>query len=363
MRDPFTWSLPLGRLFGIQVRMHILFPLFILVMWLRAVVEKGNPPSPAWPPAGYATDTLVVLALLFFVVLLHELGHCFGARLMDGDAREILLWPLGGLARCDVPNTPRANFVTSAAGPAATLLLCLVSGLVLAAAYLRPSLDPTFNQLWRTELYSWANNDWYGCSRYTGDLRHSLEIWQVLLARFFWINWVLFLINVCIIGFPLDGGQMVQALLWPRLGYKQAMLTVVFLGFLFMFLIGVYALVEKDPLIFCLALFIYFSCKQQWIILETGGDESLFGYDFSQGYTSLERDQPRPTRRPRPNMLQRWLQRRAAKKLQRQQEQQEADERRMDELLDKIAREGIQALTDEENRFLKRVADKYRHRH
>jgi stage IV sporulation protein FB len=357
MRDPFTWSLPLGRMFGIHVRMHILFPLFVLVMWLRAVVEK-----PA-PPAGYATDTLVVLALLFFAVLLHELGHCFGARLMEGDAREILLWPLGGLARCDVPSTPRANFVTSAAGPAANLLLCLVSGLILAAAYLRPSLDPTFDQLWRTELYSWANNDWYGNARYAPELRHHLDVWQVHIARFFWINWVLFLINVCILGFPMDGGQMAQALLWPRLGYKQSMLTAIFLGFLFMFLIGVYALVQKDPLIFCLALFIYFACKQQWIILETGGEESLFGYDFSQGYTSLERDQPRPPRRPRPNALQRWLQRRAARKLLREQERQMAEEQRMDELLEKIQRQGRQALTDEENRFLKRVADKYRHRH
>jgi hypothetical protein len=34
----------------------------------------------------------------------------------------------------------------------------------------------------------------------------------------------------------------------------------------------------------------------------------------------------------------------------------------MDELLDKIQRQGKQSLTEEENRFLKRVADKYRNR-
>jgi Zn-dependent protease len=357
MRDPFTWSLPLGRLFGINVRMHVLFPLFILVMWLRAATDKdvGIP--------GYATDTLVVLVLLFFAVLLHELGHCMGARLVDGEAREILLWPLGGLARCDVPNTPRAHFILAAGGPVVNVLLCLVTGLALAAASLRPSLNPTFDQLWRTELYSWADGQWYGSLKYTADLANHLEAWQVLLARFFWVNWVLFLVNVCILGYPLDGGQMTQALLWPRLGYKQAMMTAVFLGFLFMFIIGVYALVVKDPLVFCLALFIYFACKQQWIILETGGEESLFGYDFSQGYTSLERDQPRATRRRRPNFFQRWLQRRAARRLQREQEDLLAEEQRMDDLLAKIQREGRQALTDEENRFLKRVADKYRHRH
>src|SRR5437588_4334804 len=128
MRDPFTWSLPLGRMFGINVRLHILFPLFLLIMWLRAATDKDVKIE------GYATDTLVVLVLLFFAVLLHEFGHCFGARLVDGDAREVLLWPLGGLARCDVPSTPRANFVVAASGPATNLLLCLVVGLVLAAA-------------------------------------------------------------------------------------------------------------------------------------------------------------------------------------------------------------------------------------
>jgi hypothetical protein len=101
----------------------------------------------------------------------------------------------------------------------------------------------------------------------------------------------------------------------------------------------------------------------QWIMLEGGGDDSLLGYDFSQGYTSLERDQPVPRRRRRrPSFWQRWWQRRAARKLQRQQEQRQAEERRMDELLQKVQQKGLQSLSDEERRFLKRVSDKYRNR-
>jgi hypothetical protein len=111
-----------------------------------------------------------------------------------------------------------------------------------------------------------------------------------------------------------------------------------------------------------LGLFILFTCVQQWIILETGGEDSLFGYDFSQGYTSLE-PRERPQRRRRPNALQRWLQRRAARKLQRELEQREAEERRMDELLEKVQREGLGALNEEERRFLTRVSAKYRNRH
>jgi Zn-dependent protease len=358
MRDPFSWSLPFGRLFGIAIRIHILFPLLIFVLWIKVASEPLL-------PRGAGLEILIILGLLFLSVLLHEFGHCFGARWVDGEATEVMLWPLGGLAYCEVPHTPRANFLMVAAGPATNLLLCAVAASALMVCQFRPSFDPRPEQMWSTEIYNWGDAQWYGSGPEYGAPPTSLklEYWQVLLARLFWINWDLFLFNVLILGFPMDGGRMLQAALWPRLGYRQSMMTAIFIGFIFMFILGAYALVKNELLVLCLAMFIYVSCKQQWILLETGAEDTLFGYDFSQGYTSLERDQPQAApRKKRPNFIQRWLQRRRAARLQREQERQAADERRMDELLEKIQREGKAALTDEENRFLKRVADKYRNR-
>jgi stage IV sporulation protein FB len=354
MRDPFTWSLPLGRLFGITIKVHVLFFVFIVVMWLKKLGPKSH--------EGEALAMMVLMLLLFVSVLLHEFGHCFAARYVDGEANEVLLWPLGGLARCDVPHTAWANFVTAAGGPLVNLMLCVISGAVLIGMQFQPSFDPRPDQAWTTILYNFADGKNYG-SVWAGSACERLPAWIHLVAQFFWVNWFCFLLNVLLCGFPLDGGRMLQATLWPRFGYRSAMRTAIFVGFLVMFIAGAYALIQEELMVLCLAGAIYVACKHEWITLEMGGEESLFGYDFSQGYTSLERDQPAPQRKKRPNFVQRWLQRRAAKKLQRQQEQQEADERRMDELLDKIAREGIQALTDEENRFLKRVAeDRNRHR-
>src|SRR5262249_59674786 len=96
MRDPLSWSFPLGRLFGVLVRVHWLFPIVAIGLVLRAAFGKDYPPG-AW------IDVLWLEGLLLFSVLLHEFGHCFGARLVDGDANEVLLWPLGGLAYVDVP--------------------------------------------------------------------------------------------------------------------------------------------------------------------------------------------------------------------------------------------------------------------
>jgi stage IV sporulation protein FB len=358
MRDPLSWSFPIFRLFGITVKVHVLLIVVFLGLYLRVATNKLL-------PVGYGADMLYLLGLLFISVLLHEFGHCYGAHLADGEAQEILMWPLGGLAYVDVPHTPWANFVATFMGPAVNLVLCLASGTALASASFVPPWNPAHLLNWdfffATPLHNWAGAEFMN-GAYLRDGLAPLEVWHVLAARLFFLNYFLFLFNVVLLAYPMDGGRLLQQVLWPRMGYRRATLTAVFVGFVFMFGMGIWALAANEVLLLGLAVFIFVSCRQQWLLLENGGEDALFGYDFSQGYTSLERDQPPPPRRKRPNFFQRWLQRRAARKLQLEAERQEAEERRMDQLLEKIQREGRQSLTDEENRFLKRVADKYRNR-
>jgi Zn-dependent protease len=441
MRDPITWSLPLGRYFGAVVRLHVLFPVVALGMILRVAFMKDALP-------GLWIEAAVLMGLLFVAVVLHEFGHLFGARAVDGDCQEILIWPLGGLAYCEVPHTPRANFICTAAGPLVNLLLSLVCVAVLATQSLLPSFKP-WSDPYLPTVYNWTDGCYYGSKSGHGDLLkftaykekdsapgtgwqppdqvnfdnpadlrikstnkpveavplHPDQVvydpsdsakqypysyiydkekkdsrvrvfsdemsrarsgWIVLLARFFWVNWFLFWLNL-IWAFPLDGGRLLQSVVWWWRGdYRHATLVAIFFGFIWMFIILLYALTAFEQVMpLLLAYVIYVSCRRQWLLLETGGEESLFGYDFSQGYTSLEREQsgttPTPPRR-RQSWWQRWMQRRAARKLQRELEQREAEERRMDELLEKIQRQGRDSLTDEERRFLTRVSARYRHR-
>ena len=245
-----------------------------------------------------------------------------------------------------------------ALGPLVNVALCLVSGVVLAVAL---DFVPPFNPL--DPLYRLESNkvdihlsSWSGLDTTTNNVP------AIVLARVFWVNWLLLLFNTVLVGLPFDGGRMLQAALWPRLGHYQSTKVAIYAGFVVAVLVGLSAIIHTEPMMAFLTIFIFVSCAQEWMAPKAHED-SLFGYDFSQGYTSLEKDEtPAPPKPKKQNFIQRWLAKRAAKKLQMEIEQREADERRMDELLEKIQKHGKGSLTDEEQRFLKRVAERYKNK-
>jgi stage IV sporulation protein FB len=394
MRDPLSWSIPLFRAFGIQVRLHVLYIVISLGMILRAA--KNDPDH-------WVDFALIWVVMLFFIVLLHEFGHCFAARREGGDASEILMWPLGGLAYCDVPHSPKAHFNTAAGGPLVNVLICLVCTAVLVPiAGVLPPLNPLVTrQLTSPELHNWQTGStiyWTDARVYqnkttreviTGDYRilhfddntkyaayegkkdaiavdlatvEHYPLWVLWTARLFWLSWVLFLFNL-IPAFPLDGGRLLQSLLWGRTGdFRRATLTAIYTGFTVGLAFILISFWLTDPLLLGMAIFIWVFCRQQYIALEMSETESVFGYDFSQGYTSLEKDEPPQPKRKKPGFIKRWLHARRERRALLEAEQQAADELRMDELLDKIHRQGKEALSDEERRFMDRVSARYRNR-
>src|SRR5947209_14961980 len=150
MRDPITWAFPLWRMFGIDVRVHFTLPVVMVGLVLKVATAPDS-------PAGLWIDATVLMLILFVSILLHELGHCFAARSVDGEASEILLWPLGGLAACDLPHAPRAHFLTALGGPAVNLLLCVAAGGALPFAALVPPLNPFGGAPHRPELRDWRD--------------------------------------------------------------------------------------------------------------------------------------------------------------------------------------------------------------
>ena len=403
MRDPLNWSLPLFRAFGIQVRLHLLYIIITLGMLWRTAIQSES-------SRDVIEFALIWVVLLFVIILLHEFGHCFAARRVNGDASEILMWPLGGLAFCEVPHTPRANFICAFGGPLVNLIICAVTGVILAVCTYLPPINP-FNSshLRSPELYRFTDGRTCipeGHFRFVRKNDKDQEFLTGLkvivkgevflidtdrlkatpvevelasvptfndaitwVARTFWLSWVLFLFNL-LPAFPLDGGRFLQCYIWNKTDYRTGTTYACYSGYVIAILMVVVSIGSKDPMTGFLAIFIWFSAQRQLMMLQMEG-EGIFGYDFSQGYTSLNRDQDedddegpktKPKKQKQPGFISRWLQTRRDRRKQREEQEKMAEQSRMDDLLDKVHREGLQSLSDEERKFMNRVSAKYKNR-
>lgn len=313
--DPLRWSLPLFRFSGIAVRLHVFFLIFIVARVLASL-------SPTSLSTGY---TVMALAALFSIVLLHEFGHCFACRHVGGTAEEILMWPLGGLAYCAPPNRPSAHLVTVLGGPAVNVILLLFFA---PALYLLTSS-------WKAALPNiMALGDSFAALQLA-----SGSLW---LAALWWlnvINLILLLFNLLPM-FPLDGGRIVQALLWSRTDYRRSMTVAVNTGFAAAVILGVLALVINDIMVLGIAIFGGIVCYLEKRRLRFAEEELGFaGYDFSKGYAGMD-DEPDEATQSR---------------AEKEHERQEREAEELDRILAKVSREGMGSLSFTEKRVLRRA--------
>jgi uncharacterized protein (TIGR03067 family) len=201
-------SLRLFRLFGVDVFVH--WTWFIAAYFqFRQRPEIDNRPWPFHyesPAPWYVAEILT----LFLIVLLHEFGHALACRSVGGRAERIYLWPLGGVAFVQPPQRPGPFLWSIVAGPMVNLLLVpLLIGLALIV---------------------WAA----GMDRWCPDALAFLIMMTV-------VNVVMLLFNLLPI-FPLDGGQILQELLWFVIGRARSLLVVTILALPAAALLGVLAL-------------------------------------------------------------------------------------------------------------------------
>ena len=182
-------SVHLFRFRGIDVFLHwswFLFAVFEINM------RAGRYSSMIWNVVEYLS--------LFLIVLLHEFGHALACRQVGGNANHIVLWPLGGVAYVDPPPRPGAVLWSLAAGPLVNVVLIPVILLLVKVAHFGPGLATTSN------LYA-------------------------LLRAIFLINAALLIFNMLPI-YPLDGGQILRALLWFLMGRARSLMTATVVGFI-----------------------------------------------------------------------------------------------------------------------------------
>src|SRR5664279_3199144 len=111
---------------GIDVYLH--WSWFLIAAY-GISIRAGRYSSMIWPALEYIA--------LFVIVLVHEFGHALACRQVGGQANQIVLWPLGGVAYVAPPQRPGATLWSIAAGPLVnvTLLPLLYAAGMMARSF------------------------------------------------------------------------------------------------------------------------------------------------------------------------------------------------------------------------------------
>jgi Zn-dependent protease len=206
-------SIRMFRLAGVTVHLHLTW---ILVAVYEIQDRAGHYGSLAWNVAEYLA--------LFGIVLMHEYGHALACRSVGGRADHIVLWPLGGIAFVAPPPRPGAVLWSIAAGPLVNVVLLPVTiGLVILAGA-------------------------------QGLQESSPDVYHFVLALAF-MNGLLLLFNLLPV-YPLDGGQILQALLWFVVGRARSLLIVSVIGLVVGIGVVVTAAVAQEVWFVILAVFV-----------------------------------------------------------------------------------------------------------
>jgi len=220
-------SFRIARVFGIPIKIHWTF--ILLLAWVVYISQSGSSGQWNWEQMG---RTGLLVAALFFCVVLHELGHALTARRYDIQTRSILLLPIGGLAVLDrLPEKPMQELLVALAGPLVNFALALLFLPVLLI------MQP------------------YGLSELLSALLHPersnvfLDFQVSETVRFLFL---MVMINVFVGAFnllpvfPMDGGRILRALLATRLSRLQATRIAVFTGQALVLVFIAYSFFSED---------------------------------------------------------------------------------------------------------------------
>jgi Zn-dependent protease/CBS domain-containing protein len=234
------WSIGVGRIAGIPVRLHLTFGLILLL----GAAQWGGTHG----VQGALFGMLLTLAI-FVCITLHELGHAAAARVFGVKTQAIVLYPLGGAAVLERnPARPLHEFLIAAAGPLVNTALTIGLSLVTAAVFAAQGLDP----------------------RLTVTPERLQE--PSLLTGFIWLiaaNIALVAFNL-IPAFPLDGGRILRAALAMHMPAPRATLIAASLGQWIAISLAILGILTLNALLLMVAVFIYLGASQERVESQVG---------------------------------------------------------------------------------------------
>lgn len=201
-----SWSIPIGRLFDVDLRVHLAYVfLFAFIYWTDAQPD----------PTQQFERSLGLVGIILASVLVHESAHMILSLQYSLPVRSVVLLPIGGVSLLDetaffTPETAQPGepgmrrwqreAIVAAAGPAVSFAVAIISAAILAAV--APEV--------RLNLRPYVH---------TGGLLRSMV----------WVNVFLGAFNL-LPAYPLDGGRILRALFTRIMDFMRATRQAVTLG-------------------------------------------------------------------------------------------------------------------------------------
>lgn len=221
------WSLRVGSILGIKIYVHASFLLIFALIYAAQLSTRQTVTLKS-----FIAECVLVLGV-FACVLLHELGHALAAMQVGVRTRDIILLPIGGLARLErMPEKPLHELWVAIAGPLVNVVIaCLLIPVNLALIY---------TAAWENMALAVLTNFWF-----------QLMVMNIMLVLFNLIP-----------AFPMDGGRILRAFLAFFLPFEQATLIAARTGQFFAVVGGIIAFFI-NPLLAVTSLFVFMGAEQE----------------------------------------------------------------------------------------------------
>ncbi|MEV7184484.1 site-2 protease family protein [Kitasatospora sp. NPDC093102] len=179
-------SASLGRILGIPLRIHWSAPVLVLFFGISLAGQTLPSLVPGRSGTSYGLAGLVGALLLTVSLLLHETAHAVTARRAGIRVDDMTVFALGGVTRMGRAPSPGRQFAVAGIGP--------LTSLVLGGFFLGAGLG----------------------------VEHTLH-WDLPAAVLLWTAWANLLLGVfnLLPAAPLDGGRLLQSVVWWRRGDQE----------------------------------------------------------------------------------------------------------------------------------------------
>jgi Zn-dependent protease len=222
-------AMKVGTFWGIPLKIHWTFGLLMLFVAYSAFTNNFQ----TWQSFGF----IGLILILFFCVILHEYGHALAAKKLGVKTQDIIVSPIGGVARLtNIPEKPKQELLIAIAGPLVNLIICALVGfgLYLYDGHMMPQVV---------------------------DLRFSkpIELVRYIVS----MNLALFLFNL-IPAFPMDGGRILRALLASGMGHFRATKVATAIGRVLAVLFIFIGIFSQNLVLSMIGLIIFIMAGQEY---------------------------------------------------------------------------------------------------